>query len=372
MTNLQNKDDLPVLICPLNWGLGHATRVIPIVNTMIAEGKNIILACDDLPFDLLKDVFHNHREVKMVRFPGKKVTYSRGKDQFFKLFLQAPGLLWSVFMEKRWIEKFIKDNPVSLIISDNRYGASSKRVYSVFLGHQLNIPLPRSIKWLKGVFRFFNHHFIRQFNHCVVPDFVQQPGLSGVLSHGDFPFPVKYCGPLTRFAGNDTDSTEEHPVIHKMKQETLVAIVSGPEPQRTIFEELIIKHLHGRDLILFRGIPGQNHIREEGRTMIVNHASARVMFYAMKNAEVVIARSGYSTLMDIFFTKAPCILIPTPGQTEQEYLANLWQEKNLCISLKQNEMNLIDNILKENIIPVPVFEDSEGNDLSVFSPQTLS
>jgi predicted glycosyltransferase len=123
----------------------------------------------------------------------------------------------------------------------------------------------------------------------------------------------------------------------------LLVILSGPEPQRTILENKIIKdiaHYPGNATVL-RGLPGNaTLVPSTNQIKFYNHLSAEELYKEMKKTGYVIARSGYSTIMDIAGVHKKSILIPTPGQTEQEYLAKYLQKKKFAFCINQDSFSL--------------------------------
>ncbi|MFW5759281.1 MAG: glycosyltransferase [Bacteroidota bacterium] len=331
-----------VIICPLNWGLGHATRMIPLIRVFQQKGFLPVVAADGDAFNLLIREFEGDA-VRFVRFPGKIMRYSYGKGLFLKLLLQSPSFLFSIWRERDWINRYVKKNKPCLIISDNRYGVRSPKVFSVFVGHQLNILPPERLRWLNPVFRFFNHAFIKSFDQCWVPDFLGDENLSGILSHGADLKHVKYTGALSRFRDLDISDFKIPELLQELPADFITVILSGPEPQRTLLENQIKRHLKECDLLIFRGLPGKKKSWKEHKHLWFDHADAKTMLYAIKNSRFVISRSGYTTLMDLYFLRKKSLLIPTPGQTEQEYLANYWEKKGWAVQLKQDDIHLLKN-----------------------------
>ena len=350
-----------VIICPLNWGLGHASRMIPLIRAFQQKGFLPVAAADGDAFNLLVREFE-YDAVKIVRFPGKIVRYAHGRGLFLKLLIQTPSLLFSIWRERVWIRRYVKKNKPCLIISDNRYGATSSKVFSVFVGHQLNILLPGKLKWLDRIFRFFNHAFISSFNQCWVPDFLGDENLSGILSHGVELQHVKYTGPLSRFRGLNMQDFKIPEMMQKLPVDLITVILSGPEPQRTLLENQIKKELVEYNLLIFRGLPGGEKSWREHKHLWYDHVDAKTMLYAIKNSRFVISRSGYTTLMDLYFLRKKALLIPTPGQTEQEYLAYYWENKGWAVQLDQDDFHLIqDGIYRvdkmENQLPLDNKDD---------------
>jgi len=293
-----------VLVAPLNWGLGHATRCMPIINCLLEQGATVILASDGHSLELLR---YEYPELTVLETPAYDITYASA-NMVWNITPQITTILRTIGKEKRWLEKAIYDFEIDAVISDNRYGLFNNEIPCIFLTHQINIILPEAIS---GVVNFQNRRYIKRFTECWVPDFAGEPNLSGKLSHRTKIRNPKYIGPLSRLEAVATEKTYRAAII-----------LSGPEPQRTKLEDILLEqlnHVSGR-FILIRGIPGSpltlNHPNVETR----NFATASELSEIISASEVVISRSGYSTIMDLVKLGAKAILIPTPGQTEQEYL----------------------------------------------------
>ena len=229
------------------------------------------------------------------------------------------------------MKKIIYENKIDLVISDNRYGCWSKKIPCIFICHQLNIQLPSGLKWLKPIVNYFHHRSIRKFTRCWVPDQTGEFSLTGKLSEG-LSFPVKYIGILSRFRKTNAEIKYD-----------LAVILSGPEPQRSILEEIIIKQIHNQNLktVLVRGvIECEVTWKQEGNVMVVNYLESKQLEEVINQSKLIIARSGYSAIMDLARLGKRAIFIPTPGQTEQQYLGKKLMRDKIALCLSQNKFVL--------------------------------
>lgn len=321
-----------ILICPLDWGLGHATRCVPIINALIGLGHEIIIAADNAPLELLKATFP---QLKFVQLPGYIIRYTSNGRMSLKMLQQLPGLLRSIKTEHQMLQKMIDEYQIDLVISDNRYGCWSEKVPSVFITHQLFIQAPFGKKWLNKI----NHHFIKKFDECWVPDVKGSMNLSGNLVH-EKPLPaIKhfFMGSLSRFADSEK-------LVTAQKYDVMV-IISGPEPQRTVFESLIAKQAEKitLNLVLVRGLPSETKIPtylQSENIEVHNHLPTAVFLEKISQSNLVVSRAGYSTIMDLAVWGKKAVLVPTPGQTEQEYLATYHFEKQHFFTQHQQEFDL--------------------------------
>lgn len=329
-----NRPSKKVLLCPLDWGLGHATRCIPIIQSLIDGGADVYIAGEGESMRLLADEFP---AVKQLHLKGYRIRFSYRWSVGTYLMFNLPRLILRITDEHRELNKLIKTYGFDIIISDNRYGLWSKKVYTVFITHQLNIIPPPSFKYSASVLRFITRYFIKKYSACWVPDVEEFPGLSGNLSHKHtIPANVKYVGIISRLTGSNSVKKEEN--AYK-----LVAILSGPEPQRGAFEKILrqqLPHLHVKSLLI-RGINGtENSEVVNGNLTIIDYVNSYRLSSLYINSDVIICRGGYSTLMDLSVNGNKVICVPTPGQSEQEYLSQLMAQQGYAVYSPQKDFNV--------------------------------
>ena len=304
-----------ILICPLNWGLGHATRCVPIIKKLSSEGHKVIIAADEGPLAFLQKEFPDH---EFIKFPGFSPKYSRSNTQVFKMMAAFPGALCDFRRDHKTVESIVRNYNIDMVISDNRFGCWSKQVHSVFITHQLHIQVPRIWKWTTPIINLFNHSYIKKYDEVWVPDIENEPSLSGKLSHPALKgTSTKYIGHLSRFQSDNQDVTE--------KTNKFLVILSGPEPQRTIFEEIVLKQARqtSDNILILRAKPDSNDLLRDvpENVSMFNHVDDEMFLQLVNSAEIIVCRGGYSSLMDLAALGRKAFLVPTPGQTEQEYLA---------------------------------------------------
>ncbi len=321
-----------ILISPLDWGLGHATRCIPVIHELLSRNIEVIIAADGKPLELLKNEFPN---LIFEVLPGYDVTYQNKGSFFFKVLSNVPHILKMIHKEHVMLEKLIKKHQIDAVISDNRYGLWTKKVPCVFITHQMRIISPV----LEDLVFFLNTQFINRFDICWIPDVSSERNLSGKLSHLEsLPAHARFIGPLTRFKGT----------CKLKKKYEVMAIVSGPEPQRSVFEEKLKAQLEklNKTALLVLGKPEETIKSNSNNLTIVSHLNSIEMEEAVASSEVIVCRGGYSTIMDLAVYGKKAVFIPTPGQTEQEYLAKRFAGKGCCVYQKQSEMDLQTALLR--------------------------
>jgi UDP-N-acetylglucosamine transferase subunit ALG13 len=324
----KERSKLRILVAPLDWGLGHATRCIPVIYELLSQGAEVWMAGEGAQGAILTQEFP---DLPILPLEGYRVKYNRSSAGFLRSMLfQVPRLLRAIRRENEWLKQAVNEHGFDAVISDNRFGLHHPALRSVFITHQLNIKSPLG-KWSERFLQKNNYNYINRFTECWVPDQDGENNFAGTLSHpSKLPAsPVRYIGILSRLKKTGTTEKKGH----------LFISLSGPEPQRTILENIIIKdigHYNGTATIV-RGLPGtMSIIPSTNDIRFYNHLPATEYNKEIEQAEFVISRSGYSTIMDLARLGKKSILIPTPGQTEQEYLAEylVQQKKAYCIKQK--------------------------------------
>lgn len=335
-----------ILVAPLNWGLGHATRSMPVIEKLIASGAEIHLAGDGAPLQFLSEAFP---DLEVHQLPSYNIEYPAGWGGAWKTVFSAPKIIQAIKDEHKVVERLATDLKLDAIISDNRYGVYSSGIPSVFIGHQLRVLPPKGLRWGSGVILAWHRKYLKSFTEIWVPDFPGEDNLSGILSHGvNTGIPVKFIGPQSRFAKLAGE--------RNVSEEKIIAVLSGPEPQRTFIEKKLIQQLKslGESTLLIRGVVKKGESVEDENLQIINYLHGEALFRELKNAKYIICRPGYSTLMDLVHVGKKVILIPTPGQTEQEYLAENLGKRSQAVVQRQSSFDLTDAISQlQHVEPVP-------------------
>jgi uncharacterized protein (TIGR00661 family) len=316
-----------ILVAPLNWGLGHATRCIPIINALIKLGFEPIIASDGDALALLQKEFPN---LLFVELPSYKISYSKRKAYFkLKLLKDTPKILKAIKAEKKATKRIVKTHGIVGIISDNRLGVYNKKVPSVIVTHQLNVLSGSTTK----LSTLLHEEFIKHFNECWVPDFEVDDNLSGKLGHGNITeTPTKYMGPLSRFFKKDIK------IVNK-----LLVILSGPEPQRTLLGEKLLEELKNykeKTVFVSGNIEDKQTVQVFENMTLYNFMTSQELEKTINESELIISRSGYTTIMDLAKLGKKAFFIPTPGQYEQEYLAKRLSELNRVPYCNQNDFTI--------------------------------
>ncbi len=324
-----------ILLSPLDWGLGHAARCIPLIHELLAMNCEIWIAAEGHTKVLLETEFPG---LHFLQLEGYRAKYARTKTGLlWQMLIQSPRFIQVIKKEHVWLRQVQKIHGFDAVISDNRYGLWHPDIPCIFITHQLTIKSPLG-KWSERLLQKRNYKYIQRFSECWIPDYPTN-GLAGALSHPAQlpPIPTFYIGALSRLTKKPVKEVSKH----------LLVILSGPEPQRTIFENLIIAQISNYigTATIVRGLPGDHSlIPSTNMIRIFNHLPAPELNEEMQKAEYIISRSGYSTVMDLAVLQKKSILIPTPGQTEQEYIANHLSEKKIAFCVTQKEFSLEKNL----------------------------
>ena len=331
------KDDT-VVVAPLNWGLGHATRCTPLIQYLKERGNKIIIASDGEALELLKKEFP---ELPAESLPGYGIKYYSG-NMIFNLLFSFPGMLSGLLREKSALEKIVLKYSAHVVLSDNRPAALSGKTMNIYLTHQINIIFTN--KWLRNIAGSFHQYYIRKFDTCWIPDERGKNNITGSMGYPTGLRDFHYIGNLTRI----------HKINADLKYDICV-LISGPEPQKSILSEALARILFSQKE--YRIIWITSGTLKEMPSPIPEHielhtmADSRITEYALNESKLLISRSGYSTIMDIMQLKIKAIFIPTPGQPEQEYLAESLKQNARFITLHQSEIDklktLIESVLQD-------------------------
>lgn len=312
----------------LNWGLGHATRCIPIIRELQNGGFEPIIASDGQAGKLLKKEFPHlvYREL-----PSYNIQYSKkGNFLKWKLMMNSPHIINAIKEEKSLTRQLVNEYDLKGIISDNRLGVRSKKIKkNIFITHQLNV-LSGNTSFLTS---YLHQSYIRKFEQCWVPDAEGEKNLSGFLGHPEEkPANVKYLGPLSRL------EKTEVPVVYDY-----LVLLSGPEPQRSILEVLLLnefKNTHFK-ILFIRGVISEDSLENQNPDLnLKNYLFGKALQEAINCSRYIISRPGYTTLMDLAKLEKKAFFIPTPGQGEQEYLARRLKKLKIAPYCEQNEFSL--------------------------------
>ena len=308
---------------------------MPIIHDCIVKGHLVTIAADGAQKKLLQYYFPNNTYVKLPKY---NIRYSKKAWWLpFTLFFQLPKIVIAIYKEHRWLQAHV--TAFDQVISDNRYGLFNSQLTTTFITHQLIVKAP--FAWAEKIIQKVQYYFINQFSECWVPDMPTYPGYAADLSHPAVmpKIPVTYIGPLSQFSVLQNASTNALPIKYKY-----CFLLSGPEPQRTMLQDIIesgAQQLQAAS-ILIEGRPSDlpNHYQIKNSLTKLRYARGQDLLDIILQSEFVVCRSGYSTLMELLPLHKKMVLIPTPGQTEQEYLARSLANRQMAVIMDQSTFDL--------------------------------
>ena len=325
-----------ICISPIDWGLGHATRCIPLIQALEKLNYEIFIATEGDHETILREAVPN---AQFLQLRGYRIKYAKmGMLLPLTIFFQIPKIIYSIYYEYKWLQKIQKEMQFDIVISDNRFGFFHKNVPSVFITHQLNFQMPYA--WATPLFQKIQYAWLKNFRACWIPDMEGENNLSGILANTKFKpsVPIWYMGCLSRLKQFDKnmEAVNKEPIV-------FLGIISGPEPQRTLLENLLWTKGNQLNLkfTLVAGTPTiKQAFQQNANATKYPHLSGAELVREINRAEYIICRGGYTTLMELIPFEKKLILIPTPGQTEQQLLGKVWQEKNWAICYDQSDFKL--------------------------------
>ena len=335
------KKQKTALVCPLNWGLGHATRIIPIIQLLLKYKIKVMVAADGHASLLLKKEFP---ELEFITLKGYEVRFSATKTQLFKMAVLSVKIIYHTFKEHQELKKIIKKNNIRIVLSDNRFGLWGKKVYSIFISHQLQLHLPKAFGFINYIYQKTFKYIVSHYNECWTPDLEGDLNLAGKLSHPKYKLTnLKYIGILSRFCHRQKHTND-------IKTIDVLFILSGPEPQRSIFEKIIYEQTKGKTekIVLVRGTEKISDFNFS--FPVYNLLPSQELEELISQSNLIVCRPGYSSVMDLVALGKNALLIPTPGQTEQEYLASHLEKNKLFNWSRQDKFKyeMIFEVVNDN------------------------
>jgi len=327
-------EKLKILISPLNWGFGHAGRMIPVALALRQMGHTVIFGTDRALIPMIQTELPG---IELICINGPNVKYSRHLPQYSAVLMQTPKIVAMAFREHATLKHLIDELHPDIVISDNRFGFFNKKVFCVYITHMLRIPFPKPFRFLEFIGIGLHRLIINRYNLCLIPDVPGKGNLSGRLSHGVFTaVETHFMGSLSRFSQEANDSCGR-----QVQKPYICLILSGPEPQRSILLEKVIAAtiINNMRLIVLSGSPVTVKEPDSELVRIEINQPTSVLRFFISNSEKVVCRAGYSTIMELISIKKGAIIIPTPGQTEQEYLADSLNGRYGFYSISQNEFS---------------------------------
>lgn len=324
-----------ILICPLEWGLGHATRMIPVAKELQKLDHNVIFASGKEHLSLIRSELP---DCSCIIFPGFNPGYSRYLPQYLSVLLNLPRLTFHIIREHFRLKRIITDYSVDIVISDNRFGLWNRRIKSVYITHMPRIPFPKPFRFLEPAGIILHRLIIKRYDFCYIPDLPGENNISGRLSHGlRLTENVRYIGLLSRFSQLVQNGSKAYEHLYN------TVILSGPGHQKELLKKKLTDIFREKEpaTVILEGKPQlKKEPEKDGNITLYSHLPSVEMISIIAGSEGIICRSGYTGIMDLIVLNSSALLIPTPGQTEQEYLAEYLSGKGLFSYLNQKNLNV--------------------------------
>lgn len=302
--------DQKILLCPLNWGIGHATRMVAYAKQLEKADNTILVAGADEVLAIFKEELPH---VERFHLEDIHVHYSKSNKTVRKLLFYAPLFLLSLYKQHNLLKRLLAKVDVDVLVSDNRPSLWNKSVPSYYITHQPSLKLTDGWHWAEGVATRIHQWFIRHFQACLIPDVEGEDSLSGELSViNDDRIERHYIGWLSRFDTTNLDVERE---------DYTLLILSGVEPSRTDLRNEIVERFRGTQEQLI--IAGGYSAETNDNIITLPYVRTEALKPLILSSKHVICRSGYSMLTDLKVLGREAEYIATPGQPEQEYLAKL-------------------------------------------------
>ncbi len=331
------------------WGLGHATRTLPIIRKTIEEGNEVTVVSSGRALSMLRQELGDGPMFARLEDYRPPETLN---PSFLVLaaLLRFPAYVTAMIHEHDFVSRFIWDRRIDVIFSDNRYGFYSRDVPSYFMGHQLRILNPLGSRVLEDGTEVYNKYVLNRYTGVLVPDF-EEEGIAGRLAHNLSIIDerhLNYIGVLSEFSYRST-----------VEDVDVFVSISGPEPSRSSFERLVRRRLEGfkGKVVVSLGKPEDNG---HSGPNLKSYLSREDREELLNRSRIVVARSGYSTLMDLLSLRKRGFLIPTPGQLEQEYLAEHHMQRRTFYSVPESELDLPRQLKEALAFDVPALKYPTG------------
>lgn len=293
-----------ILFAALNWGMGHVSRSISIIFDLLKADNTIVIAASETQQIIFKEYFPDLIFEKIHDYPFR----FGGKGNFASDVLRSS---FAIYRHMRWERKFVDElllkHEIDMVISDHRYGFYAEKVPSVFITHQLNLP----VRWFESMADIIHTRLMKKFDQIWVVD-REDNFFAGKLSINRKGFPVSYIGPRSRFEG-----------MNSVQQDYDVAIISGPSPYDQQLLNLVLVSPRAREL----KVVSSKDLIDEHKKIDWVRGGWKEKDEVIRKATVLISRSGYSTIMDAWVLGKKLEMIPTPGQREQHYLYEIWKDR---------------------------------------------
>lgn len=296
-----------ILFSPLNWGFGHVSRSIELIRHLVQNHNKIFVCCNEIQAAIYTQYFFSE-EIEIIRFDGYPFSFKAGESFALSLIKSSLSIVQFMKKERKQVEELCKELSIDLVLSDHRYGFKTDKVKSVFITHQLQLPVNK----IQVIGNRIHQRLIRKFDEIWIVDEKERP-LAGYLSKATDRIlnSTFHIGHLSRFS---YDCNEE-----KKNIINYLLIVSGPKEHWQELIQQYEKQFSKEEVLVLMPFKQDLNLPIKWKIHIATNwvESDRLII----GAENILGYCGYSTLMDLkTLNKSAKFLIPCKGQLEQEYL----------------------------------------------------
>lgn len=329
-----------ILFAVHDWGLGHASRSLLLIRALVERGDSItVVSAAGDGMRLLQSELGD--ACRFVSYRDIPKPFSRWPAMFYlRMSLATPWVLARMRSEHRFVEALVAREHYDCVVSDSRFGMWSANIPSYCILHSLRQIIPGRPRWMERLVERGQRDLTKGFTRILIPDIEEQQGLSGELGHD----PVIdwgvdrlcYIGPLSGISRTDAPVDID-----------CFFSISGIEPQRSILEKRVLAALPQLDgrIVVTLGRPAQaGSCRQSGNATVHGYLDRKAQGEMLNRARLVMTRSGYTTLMELAELGQRALLVPTPGQSEQEYLARFHHQRGHVWSTTQRNLDFARDI----------------------------
>ncbi len=328
---------LKVLFAVAAWGLGHATRDLVLIRELLAAGHEVTILSTERALQLLRSELGSR--CSYLELPDIPKPLSR-KALFFyvKMSLSMPAVFWTFYREHQFVRQVARSQRFDRIVSDTRYGVFLREIPSYHIVHSLRQIVPGRPREIEIMVELVQKRLLAGARRILIPD-QRENGLAGDLCHNLNCFDghnLEYIGILS--------SVKRRPVQPDLDY---FVTVSGAEPQRSIFEKMVLQQaydLPGRVVIALGKPDVPLSVTSDGRVDVYSYMGRGQQEEMMNRARLVVSRSGYTTMMELAELGKQALLIPTVGQSEQEYLGAYHEKLGTMHTVTQPHLSLVRDV----------------------------
>ncbi|MEK6968538.1 MAG: glycosyltransferase [Nanoarchaeota archaeon] len=316
-----------------NYGLGHATRMLPVIMKLIEQGEKVTIVAKGNSLLMLKNELGDASNYELMQYEVPLKFSDKGFSMFETL-KAGPSFISLISSQKKWLENFSAKEKIDRVIADGEIGYHLKNKKSFFVNNQLRL-LPGSL--LGDGTELLTDVFSKGFEKVIVPD-DENGTLGGLLTSKTRFYDKKrlaYVGILSSIRKKNVVRNVDYFIS-----------ISGPGISKEVFTRQVMEQLHllkGK-VVVALGRPDLKEIASKGNAKIYPYLNRKQQESFLNKAKLVISRSGYTTMMELAEIDKKAFFIPTLNHPEQEYLAKFQKNSGRFHYSKQDSFNFKEDI----------------------------